>query len=285
MQVRLKTRSPSISSVTAASPANPSLLFSNKASDSIHTVYQKSKRGANSRTVYAVDGGVKAMATDTWWHGQKHYPARMGKAPWDAPWQYTQSLMGTAEGKGRSRKSQNLQWPYTRLPRQSSWRIRSCHQHTPSIFNILRTMLLAIFLPIGLSTAAFINFDNCLSPDRINSKDPKLLQFVPLFVWATFNTSAKSYNLNVTAYGNVTGLANEQSYPSQTDPQWANPNDTVGKIPDVYGSGLDALYTTFTTEFNVLDYTPYAPDQVRFCNTSSVTACPVAPVFNFTGNR
>ncbi|CAD6568103.1 MAG: hypothetical protein ASARMPREDX12_001066 [Alectoria sarmentosa] len=155
----------------------------------------------------------------------------------------------------------------------------------PSIFNILRTVLLAVLLPIRLSTAAFINFGNCLSPDVINSNDPKPLQFVPLFVWATFNTSAESHNLNVTAYGNVAGVANVQPYPSQTDPQWANPNDTVGKIPDVYGSGVDALYTTFTTVFNVLDYTPYAPDAARFCNTSSLTVCPVAPVFNFNGTE
>lgn len=108
---------------------------------------------------------------------------------------------------------------------------------------------------------------------------------MPLFVWATFDTSAESHNLNVTAYGNVAGIATQQPYPNQTDPQWKDPNETVGKIPDVYGSGTGALYTTFTTEFNVLDYTPYAPDAARFCNTSSVTACPVAPVFNFNGTE
>lgn len=224
------------------------------------------------------------MATETWWHGQKHYPAPMGEASWDAQLQYTQGLMATAEAKGRSRKSQKLPWPCDILPRRPPWKTRSC-QDTPSTFNILRTVLLALFLPIRLSTAAFINFGNCLSPDTINSNNPETLQFVPLFVWATFNTSAESYNLNVTAYGNVAGIATQQPYPSQTDPQWTNPNDTVGKIPDVYGSGPDALYTTFTTEFNVLDYTPYAPDAARFCNTSSVTACPVAPVFNFNGTE
>ncbi|KAF6226355.1 hypothetical protein HO133_009221 [Letharia lupina] len=206
----------------------------------------------------------------------------MGEASWDAQLQYTQGLMATAEAKGQSRKSQKLPWPCDILPRRPPWKTRSC-QDTPSTFNILRTVLLALFLPIRLSTAAFINFGNCLSPDTINSNNPETLQFVPLFVWATFNTSAESYNLNVTAYGNVAGIATQQPYPSQTDPQWTNPNDTVGKIPDVYGSGPDALYTTFTTEFNVLDYTPYAPDAARFCNTSSVTACPVAPVFNFNG--
>ena len=224
------------------------------------------------------------MATETWWHGQKQYPARMGEASWDARMQYTPSLMATAEAKGQSRKSQKLQWPCAILFRRSPWRICCC-RNKPSIVNSLRAVLLAVLLHINLSTAAFINFGNCLNPDIINANFPPPLQFVPLFVWATFNTSAESHNLNITAYGNVAGIATVQTYPSQNDPQWMNPNDTVGKIPDIYGSGSGAVYTTFTTEFNVLDYTPYAPDAARFCNTSSLTACPIAPVFNFTGNE
>lgn len=224
------------------------------------------------------------MAAATWWHGQRHDPARMGEASWDAGLQYTQSFMVTTEEKEQSKKSRKLQRPSAISPKRSPWRIRGC-QDTPSIVNILRSVLLLIFLPIRLSTAAFVNFGNCLSPDVINSNEPKTLQFVPLFVWATFNTSAESHKLNVTAYGNVTGIATQQPYPNQTDPQWSNPNDTVGKIPDIYGSGPGALYTTFTTEFNVLDYTSYAPEAARFCNTSSVTACPVAPVFNFSGTE
>ena len=224
------------------------------------------------------------MATETWWHGQEHDPARMGEASWHPQWQYTQSLTSNMETRGQSRKSQELQWPCAAIPRRSSRRTSSC-PNTPSVFNILRTVLLVVVVHIRFSTAVFINFDNCLSPNIIHTNDPKPLQFVPLYVWATFNTSAKIYSLNVTAYGNVTGLAFKQPYPSPTDPQWTNPNDTVGKIADVYGSGPNALYTTFTTEFNVLDYTPYAPEAARFCNTSSVTACPLAPVFNFSGTE
>ena len=224
------------------------------------------------------------MATETWWHGQEQDPARMGGASWHTPWQYPQGLTSSREAKIDSRKGQELQWPCATRPRRFQRRIRSC-QCTPSTFNILRTVFLVISLHIRSSVTAFINFDNCLSPDIINSNDPKLLQFVPLFVWASFNTSAKSYNLNVTAYGNINGTAFKQSYPVQTDPQWTNPNDTVGKIPDVYGSGPSAKYTTFTTEFNVLDYTPYAPGPSRFCNTSSVMACPLAPVFDFNGTE
>lgn len=223
------------------------------------------------------------MAIKTWWHGQKKYPARMGEASWAAWRGYIPSSMAIAEGKEKSRQSQKLQWPRPVTPRRSPWRIRSCRD-SPSIVKTLQAVLLAVLLPINLSTAAFINFGNCLSPNIINADSPPPLQFVPLFVWATFNTSAESHNLNVTAYGNVNGLATVQAYPNHTDPQWTNPNDTVGKIPDIYGSGTGALYTTFTTVFNVLDYTPYAPDAARFCNTSSLTPCPIAPVFNFTGN-
>lgn len=220
------------------------------------------------------------MATETWWHGQKNNPARMGEASWHKRLPYTQSLITTGESKYLSRKSRELRWECAITSKRPPGRIRSCRD-IPSLFNILRTMLLVVLLPIRLSTAAFINFDNCMSQDIINSNNPKLLQFVPLFVWATLNSSAGSYNLNVTAYGNIAGIANKEPYPNQTDPQWKNPDYTVGKIPDVYGSGPGALYTTFTTEFNVLDYTPYAPEATRFCNTSSLKPCPLAPVFDF----
>ena len=224
------------------------------------------------------------MAIETWWHGQERNSARMGGASWHTPWQYMPSLTSNTEVKGQSRKSQERQRPCATISTWSPKRIRGCND-TPCKWNILRTMLLVIVLHIRLSTAAFINFDNCLDPGIVNSDYPGILQFKPLFVWATFNTSAKSYNLNVTAYGNITGLAFNQSYPSPSDPQWSNSNDTVGKIPDVYGSGPSAVYTTFTTEFNVLDYTPYAPDAARFCNTSSLRACPLAPVFYFNASE
>ena len=218
------------------------------------------------------------MAIETGWHGQEHNSARMGGASWHTPWQHTPSLTSNTKVKEQSRKSQERQWPCPTIPTPSLRRIRRGND-TPSKLSILRTVLLVIVLHIRLSTAAFINFDNCLDPGIVNSEYPGLLQFKPLFVWATFNTSAKRYNLNVTAYGNITGLAFNQSYPNPSDPQWSNPNDTVGKIPDVYGSGPSAVYTTFTTEFNVLDYTPYSPDAARFCNTSSLRACPLGPVF------
>ena len=228
------------------------------------------------------------MAAETGWHGQKHYPAPMGHASWHAPFHHTSESMAPTEEKVQSRKSSELRRLGFMFPRRSPKRTFN-RWTVSSALKILQSVLLVICLPIRLSTAAFINFDNCLSPNIIQSNtqsnDLKPLQFVPLFVWATFNQSAGIYNLNVTAYGNVAGIATKQPYPKDTDPQWANPNETVGKIPDIYGSGPGALYTTFTTEFNVLYYTPYAPDAARFCNTSSLTPCPVGPVFNFNGTE
>ena len=162
--------------------------------------------------------------------------------------------------------------------------------HSPRASSVLSPtsrlwlVLVAMQLFVTTSTAVFINFHNCLSPDRIGS-NPKELQFQPLFVWATFNSNAASHNINVTAYGNIAGIATQQPYPAPDDPQWANPNDTVGKIPDISGPSDHPLYTTFTTQFNVLDYTPYDPPAVRFCNSSSLTQCPLAPVFDFKGNQ
>jgi Transient receptor potential (TRP) ion channel/ML-like domain len=123
--------------------------------------------------------------------------------------------------------------------------------------------------------AAYLNFENCLSSNIINS-NPKLLQFVPYNVSATFNTSDPNFPLNVTVYGNVSGLATIQPYPAPNDPQWSNPNDTVGKIVDL--SASNNKYTTLFTKINVLTYTPYqAPS--RFCNSSVHGPCPLGPAF------
>ena len=151
------------------------------------------------------------------------------------------------------------------------------------LLGIISIAICALFLPRP-ATAYFVHFDNCLSPDTINSDHPKKLQFVPLFVWASFNSTAPSHNLNITAYGNVDGVARLQPYPNYTDPIWRNPNETVGKIPDLAGELGKEKFTTFITEYDVLDYTPYHPEPVRFCNTSALTPCPWAPTFNFTGN-
>ena len=157
------------------------------------------------------------------------------------------------------------------LTRQSGSRRRGF-----SIGNVLQVFLLSILALAGTSSGAFIStFDNCLSPNTINSQ---LLKFTPLWVWASFNTSSSSYGLNVTIYGNVSGIATQQSLPNWDDPQWNNPNDTLGKIVDV--SKSTNLATTLEAQFNVLDYTPYDAPLARFCNTTlPQTKCPISPSF------
>lgn len=126
------------------------------------------------------------------------------------------------------------------------------------------------------AAAAFISFDNCLS-ENIQDSDPLELQFVPLHVWADFNTSSKAHKLNMTIYGNVSGSATVEAYPSPDDPQWSNPNSTVGKIVDL--STSNNKYTTLFTTFNVLSYTPYDAAPARFCNSTINQECPLAPAF------
>ena len=149
--------------------------------------------------------------------------------------------------------------------------------HGPSISNPLTLLLVAVLLLARTSHAAFIStFNNCLSPNTINSS-PKQLQFTPYWVWAFFNSSGTSHNLNVTIYGNVAGIATQQPYPGPNDPQWNNPDDTVGKIVNV--SKATNIATTLEAQFNVLDYTPYNAPLAAFCNTIVQGQCPIAPNF------
>ena len=149
-----------------------------------------------------------------------------------------------------------------------------------------RFILTTLLLFAGSSQAAFINFENCLGQNVINANGTngtngtKPLQFVPLNASATLDTSSASHNLNYTVYGNITGSATIQNLPALDDPSWKNPNDTLGKIPDLGGSGEDQKYTTFSAFIRVLGYTAYEFPQSRLCNTSALTPCPFAPVFN-----
>jgi hypothetical protein len=142
-----------------------------------------------------------------------------------------------------------------------------------SLFLAFILIILGLLAPPA--EAAYLNFENCLSSDIINSS-PLLLQFVPLNVSATFNTSDLNFPLNVTVYGNITGLETVQPYPPPNDPQWSNPNDTVGKIVDL--SLSNNKYTTMFTKINVLSYTPYQAAS-RFCNSSIHGPCPLGPAF------
>jgi hypothetical protein len=128
--------------------------------------------------------------------------------------------------------------------------------------------------------AAFINFENCLDPNIVNS-EPLQLQFMPLYFWAVFNSSAPSQNLNVTVYGNVSGIATREPLPGPNDPQWRNPNETKGKIVDI--SPANNKYSTLFAKFSVLSYTPYQAPPQRFCNASIHGECPLGPAFYANG--
>ena len=136
-------------------------------------------------------------------------------------------------------------------------------------------LLLASVTPCS---AVLVNYQNCLSQNiqRPSNNDPLPLQFVPLHVYASFNTTNTSYNLNVTVYGNVSGIATQQAYPAPDDPQWDKPNKTVGKIVDLDPSSNK--YSTLLAKFNVLSYTPYS-DAFGFCNSTIHSRCPLGPSF------
>ena len=148
------------------------------------------------------------------------------------------------------------------------------------VLRLIQVTLLWSAICLQSASAASINFENCLSPNIINS-NPVQLQFQPLFVYASFNSSAVSHGINVTVYGNVTGKATQEQYPAWNDPQWANPNATLGKIPDVDKN--NNKFSTLTATFNVLDYTPYDAPATQFCNTTVHGQCPLGPAFMANG--
>ena len=217
----------------------------------------------------------ETMITQTRWHGQSLSSSVKNNVLLDLQKEFTRSATTSTKPMGASERPRCRQTTTSQTP---PFKLKMPPSGT------LALVICTLILFLKPSMAHFVNFDNCLSPDIVNSDHPKQLQFVPLFVWASFNSTAASHNLNITVYGNIDGVGRIQQYPNQTDPQWKDANETVGKIPDLAGDPGMEKYTTFTTEYDVLDYAPYHPEAVRFCNTSALTPCPWAPVFNFTGN-
>jgi Transient receptor potential (TRP) ion channel/ML-like domain len=144
-------------------------------------------------------------------------------------------------------------------------------------------LLSLLFHLCGPTEAAFIHFENCLSPSIQNSHDPKILQFEPLRFWASFNRTGLPHILNITTYGNVTGVATNESYPAWNDPSWLNPNKTLGKILDL--SPSNNKYSTLFATFNVLSYTQYEAPASRFCESTIGQSCPLTPAFNVSRNN
>ena len=139
-----------------------------------------------------------------------------------------------------------------------------------SPFRLLQYALVLLLALADPCKTAFIGFKNCLSPNIINSE---LLQFTPLLVWASFDSST-SHNLNITVYGNVSGQATQGRLPPPSDPKWHDPKFSMGDIIDVPKN-----YTTLKGTFDVLNYTPYTIPSTRFCSTTLHRQCPLSPVF------
>lgn len=140
---------------------------------------------------------------------------------------------------------------------------------------VLPFLLLLFCGPAG---AVFIPFENCLPFNIQNSKNPRILQFEPFHFWASFSRNDSGHNLNVTAYGNITGVASNESYPSWDSPSWSNASDPLGKIVDL--SPTNNKYSTLFATFNVLSYTQHDAAPSRFCGSTVGKSCPLVPAFN-----
>ncbi|KAK4224606.1 putative flavin carrier protein 3 [Podospora fimiseda] len=130
------------------------------------------------------------------------------------------------------------------------------------------------------AAAASVRFENCLPESRLQS-EPKLLQWVPHFFDASFNTSDPKYTLQVKMWGNVTGSATGSPLPPPDNPDWLDPNKTDGKIANVPDRDPnDPWYTALRSKVEVLSYETWK-HTIEFCNTSLAEnfTCPLGPVF------
>ncbi|CAM1507134.1 Fc.00g067750.m01.CDS01 [Cosmosporella sp. VM-42] len=149
--------------------------------------------------------------------------------------------------------------------------------------NLLIATLLAV-LAVTPASAVRIEFQNCL-PDSYRLNTPKLLQWVPLYADAVFDTTNKNHSLQVVVWGNVTGSSNEGTLPAANDSYWDDPDETNGKIIHVLNEGTDkARKTTLYRKVNFLSYEPFV-ENVDFCKNGldANHNCPLSPVFNLNG--
>ena len=146
-------------------------------------------------------------------------------------------------------------------------------------WTFLQFTFLALAVLIGPATSVNVDFENCLSPNVINSK---LLQFQPQYIWTEFDSSNRSHQLNITVYGNVVGAATNETLPEPTDPRWQQANFTLGKIVDE--DQKNNHRSTFFARFNVLDYTPYDASPTALCEHTipGHQQCPLIPVDAFS---
>lgn len=145
---------------------------------------------------------------------------------------------------------------------------------------LLPTLLCLLVRP---SSAAYLNFENCLD-ENIRNSDPLRLQFTPYFVRAYFDLVNPSHNLNITVFGNVSGQSVEGDYPPPEDPSWNDTNQRFGKITNT-GASREKL-STLLWESNLLTYSAYDAPAQRFCGALANSTddyegweCPLGPAF------
>lgn len=141
-------------------------------------------------------------------------------------------------------------------------------------------MTVVLFMVVFLSWifpthATLVDFDNCL-PDSIVDSEPPQLQFTPLHVDASFDIEGTVHPLSVTVYGNVSGTADKSPAPSADDPQWADPDSSLGKILDL--NETNNKYTTLLTDLQILSFEAYSNAE-RFCPSVTQGSCPLGPLF------
>lgn len=148
----------------------------------------------------------------------------------------------------------------------------------PLFGSVLRPILM-LYAALKPVAAAKIPFENCLPESYINNV-PTPLQWVPVWVDASFNSVEPKHTLSVTMWGNVTGAFANVTLPPPDSPDWQDPSKPDGKIlgqpePDVPNPKL----TTLHSKIEVLTYEPWS-ENTNFCNTSLINgSCPLAPRF------
>ncbi|OAA53772.1 integral membrane protein [Niveomyces insectorum RCEF 264] len=168
------------------------------------------------------------------------------------------------------------------VPVRLSLPLRSPRRHTATSM-LLTLVVVLLFASLGVvqpADAAFVSFQNCLADNYLDN-DPVLLQWVPLYVDASFDAKNASHNLVVTLYGNVTGSLTSSDLPPWNSPLWLDNSSTDGKIlrePDP--TSASPKLTTLHSKIDVLTYEPWN-DDTDLCEQSLTNAsCPLGPVFN-----
>ncbi|CZT01513.1 hypothetical protein WAI453_006953 [Rhynchosporium graminicola] len=154
-------------------------------------------------------------------------------------------------------------------------------------FNTIMPILLILIASLWISpvSAVLVEFQNCLS-DAAQKNLPMQLQFVPLFVDASFNTTDPNHPLEITVWGNITGStvgkAPRLILPGANDTEYWSGNSTIngGKIMDSpFPLANVPKLTTLSNKVNVLTYEPFSED-LQFCNVLINGSCPLGPRFD-----